>query len=56
MIVFCFIQFGFSLDRTRNDAVNPYLDSHQDVCLHQDNNSGSSSETIYFILDLQKNV
>lgn len=55
--VFYFIQFGFSLDRTRNDAVNPYLDSHQDVCLLQDLiHSEPSSEIIYFTLDLKKKL
>lgn len=56
-MVFCFIQFGFSLDRTRNDAVNPYLDSHQDVCMLQElTHSGHNSETIYFTLDLKKKL
>lgn len=49
--------FGFSLDRRRNDAVNPYLDSHQDVCMLQDQaHSGHNSETLYFTLDLKKNL
>lgn len=49
--------FGFSLDRTRNDAVNPYLDSHQDVCMLQDlARSGHNSETIYFALDLKRKL
>lgn len=49
--------FGFSLDRTRNDAVNPYLDSHQDVCMLQDlTRSGHNSETIYFALDLKRKL
>lgn len=49
--------FGFSLDRRRNDAVNPYLDSHQDVCMLQDHtHSGHNSETLYFTLDLKKKL
>jgi len=49
--------FGFSLDRRRNDAVNPYLDSHQDVCMLQDQtHSVHNSETLYFTLDLKKNL
>ncbi|KAK2581135.1 hypothetical protein KPH14_007947 [Odynerus spinipes] len=51
--------FGFSLDRTLSDAVNPYLDSHQDRCVLQDI-SGPKSEleqkddsaVIYFTMDL----
>jgi hypothetical protein len=51
------MQFGFSLDRTRNDAVNPYLENHQDVCLLQDwTHPEPSSETIYFRLNLKKKL
>ncbi|PSN53305.1 Protein GPR107 [Blattella germanica] len=56
--------FGFSLDRTLSDAMNPYLDSHQDGCLLQQvqgNSNDGRTETgnepgsvIYFILDFQK--
>ncbi|PNF43747.1 Protein GPR107 [Cryptotermes secundus] len=49
--------FGFSLDRTRNDAVNPYLEDHQDVCLLQDwTHPKPNSETIYFRLNLKKKL
>ncbi|RZC33666.1 GPR107 [Asbolus verrucosus] len=46
--------FGFSLDRTINDAMNPYLDSHQEHCILKDSvNKASDAAIIYFILDLK---
>ncbi|XP_057333261.1 protein GPR107 isoform X2 [Microplitis mediator] len=53
--------YGFSLDRTRSDIVNPYLDdSHQEKCLlqgpinpHNDIDSKDDSAVIYFIMDLK---
>lgn len=46
--------FGFSLDRTLSDAMNPYLDSHQDGCLllHPPNDD-STGAVVYFLMDLQ---
>jgi hypothetical protein len=46
--------FGFSLDRTINDAMNPYLDSHQEHCILQDPvNKANDAAIIYFILELK---
>ncbi|KAJ3662725.1 hypothetical protein Zmor_007057 [Zophobas morio] len=46
--------FGFSLDRTINDAMNPYLDSHPDRCILQDPISKANDQAIiYFILELK---
>lgn len=52
--------FGFSLDRTLSDAMNPYLDSHQERCVLQDiSNTKSDFEqrdenaVIYFTMDLK---
>ncbi|KAF7279732.1 protein GPR107 [Rhynchophorus ferrugineus] len=47
--------FGFTLDRTVNDGLNPYLDSHQDVCILERNitNSNNNEEFIYFIMDFK---
>ncbi|XP_071446608.1 protein GPR107 isoform X2 [Hetaerina americana] len=49
--------YGFSLDRTVSDAMNPYLDSHQDSCLLQEpienNNNGA---VIYFTMDFKNKV
>lgn len=28
-----FLQYGFTLDRTVNDAINPYLEVHSDTCI-----------------------
>ncbi|KAI4499433.1 hypothetical protein M0802_005329 [Mischocyttarus mexicanus] len=51
--------FGFSLDRTLSDAVNPYLDSHQERCVLQDLSNPKTelekkndSTVIYFTMDL----
>ncbi|XP_075229830.1 protein GPR107 isoform X2 [Lycorma delicatula] len=49
--------FGFTLDRTRNDAMNPYLDAHQEKCLLQqppdEHFNTNSAAVVYFILDLK---
>ncbi|XP_012279514.1 protein GPR107 isoform X2 [Orussus abietinus] len=53
--------YGFSLDRTLSDAMNPYLDSHQDRCLLQGTNGPkpiepkqrNNSAVIYFTMDLK---
>ncbi|XP_046391481.1 protein GPR107 [Ischnura elegans] len=49
--------YGFSLDRTVSDAMNPYLDSHQESCLLQEpieqNNNGA---VIYFTMDFKNKV
>ncbi|XP_078042583.1 protein GPR107 isoform X2 [Augochlora pura] len=53
--------FGFSLDRTLSDAMNPYLDSHQERCVLQDaanaktdlEQRDDSSAVIYFTMDLK---
>ena len=53
-------QFGFSLDKTQRDAMNPYLDNHQDKCLLQGASSPKSEldpkpddAIIYFTMDLK---
>ncbi|XP_006608004.1 protein GPR107 isoform X2 [Apis dorsata] len=55
--------FGFSLDRTLSDAMNPYLDSHQERCVLQEISSvkpdfeqRNDSAVIYFTMDLKNNV
>lgn len=52
--------FGFSLDRTLSDAMNPYLDTHQERCVLQDISNGKSdleqrddNAVIYFTMDLK---
>ncbi|XP_066991840.1 protein GPR107 [Anabrus simplex] len=46
--------FGFTLDRTLSDAMNPYLDSHQDRCLlEQLPGQEQSGAVAYFAMDLQ---
>ncbi|CAG9839570.1 unnamed protein product [Diabrotica balteata] len=48
--------FGFSLDKTINDGVNPYLDGHDDTCiLKKDLGKPQTEEIILFILDLKTN-
>ncbi|XP_044731756.1 protein GPR107 [Chrysoperla carnea] len=47
-------KFGFSLDRTMNDAMNPYLDSHQENCLLQNfPSNGHDSSVVYFTLNFK---
>ncbi|KAK9500952.1 hypothetical protein O3M35_002109 [Rhynocoris fuscipes] len=50
--------FGFSLDRTLNDAMNPYLDAHTEQCLLEDYAGQVSSNTaaILFIMDRKNDV
>lgn len=55
--------FGFTLDRTMSDAMNPYLDSHQEKCLLQGSSNPRSewdqrdeSAVIYFTMDLKNKV
>ncbi|XP_063986685.1 protein GPR107 isoform X1 [Diachasmimorpha longicaudata] len=55
--------YGFSLDRTRSDAMNPYLDSHQEKCLLQgvtspkaDLDSKDDSSVIYFTMDFKNKL
>ncbi|XP_076170966.1 protein GPR107 isoform X2 [Ptiloglossa arizonensis] len=55
--------FGFSLDRTLSDAMNRYLDNHQERCVLQDiSNVRTDPEqrdenaVIYFTMDLKKNL
>ncbi|KAI5730604.1 protein GPR107 isoform X1 [Diaphorina citri] len=46
--------FGFSLDRTMSDAMNPYLDTHQDQCLLEE--SSLKSSLVYFIMDIKNKM
>ncbi|XP_017888009.1 protein GPR107 isoform X2 [Ceratina calcarata] len=55
--------FGFSLDRTLSQAMNPYLDSHQERCTLQDISSvkpdyeqRNDIAVIYFTMDLKNNL
>lgn len=51
-------QYGFSLDRTLSDAMNPYLDSHQEHCLLEEpgrpeQETPNSPPVVYFTMDLK---
>ncbi|XP_026478623.1 protein GPR107 [Ctenocephalides felis] len=49
-------EVGFSIDRTISNAMNPYLDSHQDTCLLEDPlSSHNEGSIIFFKLDLNNN-
>ncbi|XP_012246791.1 protein GPR107 isoform X2 [Bombus impatiens] len=55
--------FGFTLDRTLTDAMNPYLDSHWERCVLEDISSvrpdfdqRNDSAVIYFTMDLKNNL
>ncbi|XP_034254196.1 protein GPR107 [Thrips palmi] len=50
--------YGFSLDRTLSDAMNPYLDSHQERCLLEEpsrpeTENPNSPPVVYFTMDLK---
>ncbi|CAH1977620.1 unnamed protein product [Acanthoscelides obtectus] len=48
--------FGFSLDKTINDGMNPYLDGHQDHCVLQEpieKTKTNEEVVIHFKLDLK---
>ncbi|CAG9856922.1 unnamed protein product [Phyllotreta striolata] len=48
--------FGFSLDKTINDGVNPYLEGHEEHCILQEKlNKPQTEEIIYFILNRENN-
>uniref|UniRef100_A0A1B0D9S6 C2H2-type domain-containing protein n=1 Tax=Phlebotomus papatasi TaxID=29031 RepID=A0A1B0D9S6_PHLPP len=42
-------QFGLSLDKTLSDAMNPYLDTHQDKCILNEPASAQQGGPIIFI-------
>ncbi|XP_053994681.1 protein GPR107 isoform X1 [Hylaeus volcanicus] len=55
--------FGFSLDRTLSDAMNPYLDNHQERCVLQnisnvktDFEQRDKNAVIYFTMDFKKSL
>lgn len=50
-------QFGLSLDKTLSDAMNPYLDSHQDRCiLDEQASSLKQGPIIFFQMDFSRNL
>ncbi|XP_055586454.1 protein GPR107 [Uranotaenia lowii] len=49
--------FGLSLDRTLSDAMNPYLDTHQEDCILRESISSlRSGPIIFFTMDLKRDV
>ncbi|XP_053683683.1 protein GPR107 [Sabethes cyaneus] len=49
--------FGLSLDRTLSDAMNPYLDTHQENCiLREPISSLRSGPIVFFTMDLKREV
>lgn len=49
--------FGLSLDKTLSDAMNPYLDSHQDKCiLEEPASSQRSGPIVFFVMDLKNKL
>ncbi|KAJ6633397.1 Protein GPR107, partial [Pseudolycoriella hygida] len=46
--------FGLSLDKTLTDAMNPYLDAHQDRCILEELAANQrSGPIVYFVMDLK---
>lgn len=49
-----FFQFGMTLDKTRSDAMNPFIDNHQDKCILEEPASMQHSGPIaYLNMDLK---
>uniref|UniRef100_U5ESJ2 Putative g protein-coupled seven transmembrane receptor n=1 Tax=Corethrella appendiculata TaxID=1370023 RepID=U5ESJ2_9DIPT len=49
--------FGLSLDKTLSDAMNPYLDTHQDKCiLDEPASQQRSGPIVFFLMDLKQNL
>lgn len=49
--------FGLSLDKTLSDAMNPYLDTHQDICILRDPIGNlRSGPIVFFVMDLRHEV
>lgn len=47
-------QFGLTLDKTRSDAMNPFIDNHQDKCILEEPASMQHSGPIaYLNMDLK---
>ncbi|XP_037937664.1 protein GPR107 [Teleopsis dalmanni] len=47
-------KFGLSLDKTTIDQMNPYLDSHQNKCiLEEQSNMQTNGPILFFLLDLK---
>lgn len=48
------IQFGLTLDKTRSDAMNPFIDNHQDKCILEEPASMQHNGPIaYLNMDLK---
>jgi len=48
--------FGFSVDQTFNDAMNPYLDTHTEACLLRGTKDVHVGPVIFFIIDFNTNL
>lgn len=47
-------QFGLTLDKTRSDAMNPFIDNHQDKCILEEPASMQHNGPIaYLAMDLK---
>ena len=55
-----FLQFGFSIDRTAGDSINPYMETNKDKCLLEDesviDSVDASNAYVLFIMDFKNNV
>lgn len=58
MVILCyFFQFGLTLDKTKSDAMNPFIDNHQDKCILEEPASMQHNGPIaYLNMDLKKNL
>lgn len=52
-----FMQFGLTLDKTMNDAMNPYIDDHQNKCILQEPISTQNHGPIaYLMMDFKNQM
>lgn len=48
------LQFGLTLDKTRSDAMNPFIDDHQDTCILEESAAAQNNGPIaYLSMDLK---
>lgn len=52
-----FVQFGLTLDKTMSDAMNPFIDDHQDRCILQESISSQNHGPIaYLMMDFKNQM
>lgn len=51
------VQFGLTLDKTMSDAMNPFIDDHQDRCILQESIASQNHGPIaYLMMDFKNQM